>query len=287
MLFSDYPKQSGIYLIRCLANNRVYVGSACNIKKRLKVHHNALKRGDHHSVTLRRAWAKYGAQEFAWEVQELVPNLDELIAREQYWINEFDAANPLKGFNMSPTAGSTRGIPVSAETRARLSESHKGKTHTQEWRDKMSLIMKGRKPSPQTIAASIKAHTGRKASPETRAKLSESHKNPSDETRAKMSAASKRRKRSPEHIAALHAGARRTNAYWAGKHRSEETKAKISRTLKEMKLVRSPETRAKMSSAKIGHVVSEETLRKMAATRKARASCHSLPPTEFCDQNID
>ena len=59
--------------------------------------------------------------------------------------------------------GWPKGVPRSAETRAKISEAQRGRTHTAEARAKMSEAKRG-KPSPMR---------GRTRTAETRAKISE------------------------------------------------------------------------------------------------------------------
>ena len=65
---------------------------------------------------------------------------------------------------------------MSDETRRKISEANRRRTHSEETRRKMSEALKGRTLSD-----------------ETRRRMSESHNNMSDETRKKMSDAAKRR----------------------------------------------------------------------------------------------
>ena len=65
---------------------------------------------------------------------------------------------------------------MSDETRRKISEANRRRTHSEETRKKMSEALKGRTLSD-----------------DTRRRMSESHKNMSDETRKKMSDAAKRR----------------------------------------------------------------------------------------------
>ena len=58
--------------------------------------------------------------------------------REQYWI---DLICPK--YNLSPTAGSTLGISLSVEARAKLRAAHLGKTHSLETRQLMSETRRG------------------------------------------------------------------------------------------------------------------------------------------------
>lgn len=62
----------------------------------------------------------------------------EVVKREQYWI---DLICP--EYNLSPTAGSTLGVPVSVEARAKLRAAQLGKSHTLETRQLMSETRKG------------------------------------------------------------------------------------------------------------------------------------------------
>ena len=87
----------------------------------------------------------------------------------------------------------------SDETRKKLSESHKGKTHSNETRKKMSELHKGKTLSDETRKKMSELHKGKTLSDETRKKLSESHKGKkrkpfSEEHRRKMRDAWARRK---------------------------------------------------------------------------------------------
>lgn len=88
-----------IYVIRCLANSRVYVGSAKRSAIRLRTHWNELAKGTHANPFLRRAWNKYGAESFSTEVVE-VCSLEDRWVREQWWIDKLDAGKNRSGFNI-------------------------------------------------------------------------------------------------------------------------------------------------------------------------------------------
>lgn len=104
----DFPLASGIYKITCLANKKIYIGSATNLRKRRNSHLHALRQNKHENSILQRTWNKYGEQSFTFEVLELVLSVL-LTAREQYWFNK---AKPFdkKGFNLLREAGSPLGI---------------------------------------------------------------------------------------------------------------------------------------------------------------------------------
>jgi len=161
---------AGIYCIRNIVSGRVYVGSAVKIKDRWRLHRSRLNRGKHHSVLLQRSWTKHGSEAFSFEVIENVP-AEQLIAREQFWIESIDACNPQTGFNVAPKAGSSLGRkhppevialmrlqragrkkpPRTAEHCAALSAGRignqwsKGIPKTEEHKRNQSKVMKGRK----------------------------------------------------------------------------------------------------------------------------------------------
>ena len=119
-------KYSGIYSIRNTVSGRRYIGSAINIRQRWHSHRSLLLNGIHHSKTLLRSWLKHGETAFVFEVIEAVEDKSKLIEREQFWINEFNAADPKTGFNMSPTAGSCIGFRHSDATRKKMSRLRNG-----------------------------------------------------------------------------------------------------------------------------------------------------------------
>lgn len=91
---------SGIYQIRNLIDDKVYVGSAKDFNIRKLRHFNALVNGKHHSIKLQRAVEKHGIENFVFEHIESVPyQKDIIVNREQYWI---DTLNSKKvGYNIA------------------------------------------------------------------------------------------------------------------------------------------------------------------------------------------
>lgn len=115
-----------IYQIRHIESGRVYVGSAVNPRKRWYQHSGSLRRGTHHCRYLQHAWNKYGADAFVFEIIEPVLFVEDLLVREQYWIDQLESSNPKKGFNTYAVAGSPTGTKASPETRAKQSEARRG-----------------------------------------------------------------------------------------------------------------------------------------------------------------
>src|SRR3990167_7829867 len=108
--------KSGIYKIINLVNRKIYIGSAANVFKRWQVHKRCLKSNKHHSVLLQRAWIKYGEENFLFEIIEEVAEKENLIEREQRYL---DVLKP--HYNICKIAGSCLGVKRSAEVKQKLS----------------------------------------------------------------------------------------------------------------------------------------------------------------------
>lgn len=105
--------RSGIYRIICLVNNKCYVGSTVDLYRRFVQHRKRLRGDFHHSKRLQRAWNKYGADKFAFEVIEFIANTrDVLLEREVFWINELKAFK--NGYNSADTTDTSGFVTVSS-----------------------------------------------------------------------------------------------------------------------------------------------------------------------------
>lgn len=136
---------SGIYMLTCEANGKIYIGSAQSFRRRLGNHVSRLNRHKHPNIHLQRAWDKYGQGNFRFEIVELCAH-DGLLQREQYYL---DLLQPFKphGFNIALDALSPRkGIHPSQETIDKMSAIMSGRTYTPEHRAKMSAYSKNRSP---------------------------------------------------------------------------------------------------------------------------------------------
>jgi len=163
---------SGVYSIVNTVDEKRYIGSTSRtFIRRWYQHRRALRSGKHHSLILQRAWNKYGEGAFEFSVLEF-SDADSCLVREQFYIDKYDAANCLKGYNIAPFAGSNRGA--------------KRRPHSSETRAKMSMAAQNRSPEVRTRIS----EAARNMRPELRAKITASASKPrSLETRARMSAA--------------------------------------------------------------------------------------------------
>jgi len=178
--------KQGIYLIKNKKNNKIYVGSAIyNLNKnritrslsiRIQDNLRKLKNNCHHNKHLQNSWNKHGIENFEFYVVEFFIGLNEdLLLREQYWIDELKAANTQFGFNICPKAGNSFGRPVTIETRNKISLANKGKKYSLETKQKMSQWQIGKKLSQETKNKISKSEKGKSLSKETKELISKSN----------------------------------------------------------------------------------------------------------------
>jgi group I intron endonuclease len=99
------PKSPGIYQIKCMITNKIYIGSALNIYNRCGQHRRYLRRRKHQNIHLQSAWDKYGESNFEFSVLETTARSN-LLAAEQAWLNRTCAFDRQIGYNIFRYAGS-------------------------------------------------------------------------------------------------------------------------------------------------------------------------------------
>lgn len=104
-MLKHIPHTSGIYQIKCITNGKFYIGSAIDMRDRCEHHRSSLRRGEHRNAHLQAAWNKYGEKNFEFESLELA-DVNELLIKEQNWIDQTQSANTKHGFNIYVIAGS-------------------------------------------------------------------------------------------------------------------------------------------------------------------------------------
>lgn len=190
-------KASGIYQIQSKLNNKIYVGSAVNLRGRKYIHFRDLKLDLHCNKYLQRHVDKYGEEDLQFSILEFCQK-ENLIEREQYYI---DSLQP--EFNICQVAGSSFGTRRTEETKQKMRGKNNpmygisrigenatmwGKKHSKETKQKMSNAHKGQ----------IAWNKGKTCSKETKQKMSEAQsgeknsfygKKHSEETRQKISLA--------------------------------------------------------------------------------------------------
>jgi group I intron endonuclease len=153
----------GIYKIINVVNNKFYVGSAVDLKRRKTRHFSELRNGKHNNRHLQAAWLKYGEQAFVFVVVEALSDDADLLAAENVWLKEHvgkehcynigvEAMAPTLGWSgeKSPTWGRKRTPEELA------AQSWAGKAHTPESKELIRQHLLG-KPKSADVRAKISA----------------------------------------------------------------------------------------------------------------------------------
>lgn len=143
--FKRLTEKMAIYIIINSINHKIYIGSTINVSRRKSEHFNGLKNNNHPNKHLQNSYDKYGENAFSMYLLEYIDNKEDLLKREQYWIDLTCVTNRDIGYNISPTAGSTLGTFHSEEFKEQrrilsLGENNPfyGKKHSSETLKKIS-----------------------------------------------------------------------------------------------------------------------------------------------------
>lgn len=192
-------KRAGIYKISNLITNKFYIGSAKSLYNRWTKHISDLNLNKHANKYLQSSWNLHGSENFKFEIIEFIDNIENLLIREQYYLDLYKPFNNV-GYNIALTAGSQLGCKRSKETKKKISvlntgrkrseevkkkmsiaslginNSNYGKKTSDEVRKKISIGNMGKKHSAEHISNFILANVGRKNTDETKKKISEKNK---------------------------------------------------------------------------------------------------------------
>lgn len=116
-------KLTGVYAIRNITNDDIYIGStAIGFGERFCEHKSLLNRKVHNNPILQAAWNKYGQDSFFFGIVEVCEKHETLI-REQFFL---DSLNPK--YNLAKVAESNfRGRKHSNESKKKMSISRSGR----------------------------------------------------------------------------------------------------------------------------------------------------------------
>lgn len=143
----------GIYLIKNLINQKIYIGSSQNIKRRFYLHKHYLNQNKHSNQHLQNAWNEYKEDNFSFSILEQISDIKQLLQKEKDYIIQYNSTNREFGYNicedtMAPMTG-RKHTEFSKQKMIKSKLANKnsfyGKHHTDETKDVLRTQMKGRK----------------------------------------------------------------------------------------------------------------------------------------------
>jgi len=224
-----------IYKITNKLNNKEYFGQTVQLRNiRWSNHKWCAKNG--RKMILYDAIRLYGVENFTFEFVCECETQEELNAKEIEYISMNNSLAP-NGYNAAPGGDNYK---KTAETRAKLSASSKGRIISDKWRKNISTALTGRIITEKTRAKMSVAQKGRVITEEAKEKLRKANigKKQTAETIAKKSAACK-------------------GIPWSEKKRESMVGRKNTE-----------ETKKKMSQSQKGRVFSEEHKKKIRASKQ-------------------
>jgi group I intron endonuclease len=202
-------ENGGIYQIRCLVNDKVYIGSAKDFSWRWGSHLYDLRKGTHVNPHLQRSFDKHGEINFVFEIVEFLGeyNKELYFERENFYIDQ--AINSGKFYNIARAEGGwthhtnerkaeisakvsktlkekydsmtpkersekhgwSKGIHRTEEEKQKISSKMKGIAKSDETKQKMSLAQKSRNDLVEAGRHVGKSNIGRKASNRRKVKV--------------------------------------------------------------------------------------------------------------------
>lgn len=182
----------GIYSITNIINNKKYIGYTKNFKGRWSTHISELKANKHENSHLQRAFKKYTLSNFRFDILEECDIEELLPSKEHQWCSILNTHNREFGYNIR-TTGHTLKVPMSQETKDKISLSNKNKKKTfknginpqkgkpknltEESRELMKLAKLGKKQSIESIEKRRQKRIGKKRNKQTCINISKGIKN--------------------------------------------------------------------------------------------------------------
>lgn len=124
----------GIYRIRNIINDKVYIGQSISIRDRWNSHKGALRKNDHRNHYLQNAWNKYGEDNFAFEVIEDFSYLADIELDDALSKSEIDWIIKYRGNSYNLMIATQHGMRASPELKEWFRGFHKGMLDDQDMR---------------------------------------------------------------------------------------------------------------------------------------------------------
>jgi len=138
----------GIYQIKNIESDKIYIGSSNNVERRFREHKKCLRGNRHRNTYLQNAWNKHGEDVFEFSVVYTVNAEEELYPHEQWCLDVL-----LPEYNIAKDViAPARGVKFSEEHIAKLRKVNTGKHNP----------FYGKHHSKEAKAKIGKAHAGEK-----------------------------------------------------------------------------------------------------------------------------
>lgn len=199
--------KTGIYKIVNILDLKMYIGSSVDIQGRWYEHIRSLNLNQHDNSKLQRAWNKYSADSFKFEILEIIncpDNITDLefskliLSREQFYLDtllfasENDDRFSKLGYNLQRSTTQTNlGRKFSEEFKDKIRKANLGKKYSIETKLKQSEIHKLRFKDKNNHPMYNKHHTDEAKKKISLANIGENNpfygKTHSEETKKKLS----------------------------------------------------------------------------------------------------
>jgi len=143
----------GIYCIKNISNNKVYIGLSSNVLKRVKFQFKTLDKNKHKNKHLQFSYNKYGKDIFISYILEYCSN-ELLCEKEKYYIDLFQSYQKEYGFNK--TLGGEFGV-VSDEINQKRILKLKQLKPSEEIKNRIRNTLLGYKQTEESIKKRVKA----------------------------------------------------------------------------------------------------------------------------------
>jgi group I intron endonuclease len=153
----------GVYFIKNLITEKVYVGSSIDIFTRWSRHRYELVNNKHHSAKLQNSFNKHGENAFVYCLAQSAENRAMATKIEQEWIIKLNAID--NGYNVNPIANNIGMMPKTEEHKKKIGLAHIGRKLSEESKDKIrkAHIGKANKPfTEETIKKMSASKLGKK-----------------------------------------------------------------------------------------------------------------------------
>jgi hypothetical protein len=189
---SSRRKEYLIYALHHDDSSRLYVGRSSSGLQRAAEHGKNwyMKGREHYPVVCWINKLRSNNKEYEVVVLEKHTNVESLNEAERFYIAYFRSLG-VAMLNCTDGGDGISGYAFSAETRAEMSRTRRGRPASEDTRRRLAVANKGKKMSADAIARTRAAHLGKKRSAETCLRLAIAHRGktlPATQ-RAKISAA--------------------------------------------------------------------------------------------------